>query len=214
VARGSAFRQFKGDQVNLKQIAKSRGGRIAMVAIPVGIASAIVVGGVAQGAVPVSFSISGTSFTMAGSELNGSDFSQYGGVAKLQSGKEEPVAIANIGTAQITDLCQAVIQDTPLGKVGLVITAGDAGTPVKASNLQIGMTDLKGDATFTNIRIGADASTVITDAKGSAGDFGQDSQGINLQNFSQVAYSTTASTLQLTNMHMKVTTDGSGCPAQ
>ena len=185
-----------------------------MVAIPVGIASAIVVGGVAQGAVPVSFSISGTSFTMAGSALNGSDFSQYGGVAKLQSGKEEPVAIANIGSATITDLCQAVIQSTPLGKVGLVITAGDAGTPVKASNLQIGMTDLKGDATFTNIRIGADASTVITDAKGSAGDFGQDSQGILLKNFSQTAYSTTASTLQLTNMHMKVTTDGSGCPAQ
>jgi hypothetical protein len=199
--------------VNLKKIAKSRGGRIAMVAIPVGIVSAVVIGGVAQGAVPVSFSISGTSFTMAGSALNGSDFSQYGGVAKMQDGKEEPVAIANIGTATITNLCQSVVQDTPLGKVGLIITAGDAGTPVKASNLQIGMTDLKGDATFTNIRIGTDAASVITDAKGSAGDFGQDAQGINLQNFSQVAYSTTASTLQLTNMHLKVVTDGSGCPA-
>lgn len=199
--------------MNLKQVAKSRGGRIAMVAIPVGVASALVMGGVAQGAVPVSFSISGTSFTMAGSELDGSQFSQYGGVAKLQSGKEEPVAIANIGTATIANLCQSVVQNTPLGKVGLVITAGQNGTPVKASNLQIGMTDLQGDATFTNIRIGADASTVITGAKGSAGDFAQDSQGIVLKNFSQVAYSTTASTLQLTGMHLRIVTDGSGCPA-
>lgn len=198
--------------MNFKRIVNSRGGRIAMVAVPVGVVAACLMGGVAQGAVPVSFSISGTSFTMAGSELDGTSFSQYGGVAKLQDGKEQPVAIANIGTASISNLCQSVVQDTPLGKVGLVITAG-ANSPVQAKDLQIGMTDLQGDAVFTNIRIGADASTVITDAKGSAGDFAQDSQGITLKNFSQVAYSTTAGTLALTGMHLKVVTDGSGCPA-
>jgi hypothetical protein len=199
--------------MNFKSIVNSRGGRIAMVAVPVGIVAACVMGGVAQGAVPVSFSISGTSFTMAGTELDGTSFSQYGGVAKLQDGKEQPVAIANIGTATISNLCQAVVQDTPLGKVGLVITAGGGDNPVTAKDLQIGMTDLQGDAVFTNIRIGADASTVVTDSKGSAGDFAQDSQGITLKNFSQVAYSTTAGTLALPGMHLKLTTDGSGCPA-
>jgi hypothetical protein len=199
--------------MNFKSIVNSRGGRIAMVAVPVGIVAAVMVGGVAQGAVPVSFSISGTSFTMGGSELDGTSFSQYGGVAKLQDGKQQPVAIANIGSATISNLCQAVVQDTPLGKVGLVITAGDGSTPVTAKDLQIGMTDLKGDAVFSNIRIGADASTVVTNAKGSAGDFAQDSQGITLKNFSQVAYSTTAGTLALPGMHLKITTDGSGCPA-
>ncbi|GAA4180084.1 DUF6230 family protein [Gryllotalpicola koreensis] len=199
--------------MNFKSIVNSRGGRIAMVAVPVGIVAAVMVGGVAQGAVPVSFSISGTSFTMGGSELDGTSFSQYGGVAKLQDGKEQPVAIANIGSATISNLCQAVVQDTPLGKVGLVITAGEGGDPVTAKDLQIGMTDLKGDAVFSNIRIGADASTVVTNAKGSAGDFAQDSQGITLKNFSQVAYSTTAGTLALPGMHLKITTDGSGCPA-
>lgn len=192
-------------------MAKSRGGRIAMVAIPVGIASALVMGGVAQGAVPVSFSISGTSFTMGGTELDGTQFSQYGGVAKMQSGKEVPVAIANIGNATIANLCQSVVQDTPLGKVGLVITAGENGDPVKATNLQIGMTDLQGDAIFHNVRIGTDAGSVVTAAKGSPGDFAQDADGITLKNFSQVAYSTTAGTLALTGMHLKVVTDGSGC---
>jgi hypothetical protein len=199
--------------MNFKGIVKSRGGRIAMVAVPVGLATAVVMGGVAQGAVPVSFSISGQSFTMGGTELDGQQFSQYGGVAKLQDGKQVPVAIANIGSATIANLCQSVVTDSPLGKVGLVITAGDkAGNPVKAQNLQIGMTDLKGDAVFNNIRIGTDAASVVTSAKGSAGDFAQDSEGITLKNFSQVAYSTTAGTLALSDMHLKVVTDGSGCP--
>jgi hypothetical protein len=197
--------------MNLKRIVTSRGGRIALVAVPVGVVAAVVMGGVAQGAVPVSFSISGTSFTMAGTELDGQQFSQYAGVAKLKDGKEVPVAIANIGDAKISELCQSVVTDSPLGKVGLVITAGQNGDPVTATDLQIGMTDLTGDAVFHNVRIGSDAATVVTDAKGSAGDFAQDADGITLKNFSQVAYSTTAGTLALTGMHMKVVTDGSGC---
>jgi len=196
--------------MKFRDLVKSRGGRIALVAVPVGIVSAVVLGGVAQGAVPVSFSISGTSFTMAGSELDGTSFSQYGGVAKLQDGKQVPVAIANIGDAKIANLCQAVQTDTPLGKVGLVITAGQK-TPVTAKDLQIGMTDLSGDAVFTNVRIGTDAASVVTSAKGTGGDFAQDSDAIQLKNFSQVAYSTTAGTLALTGMKMKVVTDGSGC---
>ncbi|HEY0249669.1 MAG TPA: DUF6230 family protein [Gryllotalpicola sp.] len=197
--------------MKLSGIVKSRGGRIAMVAVPVGIAAALVMGGVAQGAVPVSFAVSGTSFTMAGTELDGQQFSQYGGVAKLKSGTELPVAIANIGDAKISNLCQSVVTDSPLGKIGLVIRAG-ASSPVTATNLQIGMTDLDGDAIFHNVRIGTDAASVVTAAKGSAGDFAQDADGITLKNFSQTAYSTTAGTLALTGMKMSVVSgDDASC---
>ncbi|WP_022881401.1 DUF6230 family protein [Gryllotalpicola ginsengisoli] len=196
--------------MKLSKMTRSRGGRIALAGIPVGIVAAVLMGGVAQGAVPVSFSISGTSFTMAGTELDGTSFSQYGGIAKMKDGKETPVAIANIGHATIANLCQAVQTDSPLGKVGIVITAGQD-KPVEATDLQIGMTDLQGNAVFKNVRIGTDAASVVTDAKGSAGDFAQDSDGITLTDFKQVAYSTTAATLALTGMHMKVVTDGSGC---
>lgn len=192
-------------------ILKSRGGRVALAVIPVGVVSAVLLGGVAQGAVPVSFLVSGTSFTMAGSQLAGQQFSQYGGVAKLEDGTELPVAIANIGDAEITDLCQEIVTDTPLGKVGMVITAGRGDTPVTATNLQIGMTELAGDAVFDNVRIGTDAAQVLTSAKGSGGDFAMDSDGITLKDFSQVAYTTTAGTLALTGMELKVVTDGSGC---
>ncbi|MER7796752.1 DUF6230 family protein [Microbacterium sp. NPDC096154] len=197
--------------MKIKDIVKSRGGRAAVVAIPVGIVSAVLMGGVAQGAVPVSFSVSGTSFTMAGSQLLGEQFSQYGGYAKLEDGTEIPVAIANIGDAKIADLCQEIVTDTPLGKVGMVITAGKGGNPVTATNLQIGMTNLAGDAVFSNVRIGTDAGQVVTSAKGSGGDFAMDSDAITLTDFSQVAYTTTAGTLALTGMELKVVTDGSGC---
>lgn len=190
-------------------ILKTRGGRIAAVALPVGIVSASLLGGVAQGAVPVSFAVSGTSFTMGGSQLAGAQFSQYGGVAQLEDGTEKPVAIANIGEATISDLCQEIVMETPLGEVAMVITAGQGDSPVSANNLQIGMTDLAGDAVFGNVRIGTDASQVLTSAKGSAGDFAMDSDEITLTNFSQTAYTTTAGTLALTGMELAVVTDGS-----
>ena len=72
------------------------------------------------------------------------------------------------------------------------------------------MTDLKGDAQFTNIRIGVDASTVNTTAKGSAGDFAQDSDGIKISGLQQTAWSTTAAVFTLNGMHVKLT-DGTEC---
>jgi hypothetical protein len=121
------------------------------------------------------------------------------------------VAIANIKSASLSDLCQSVVTDTPLGKVGLLITAGGGGTPATASDLQIGMTDLKGDATFGNIRIGVDASTVNTDAKGEAGGFAQDSDTINIKGLQQVAWSTQASIFTLNGMHVQITDGTTGC---
>ena len=72
------------------------------------------------------------------------------------------------------------------------------------------MTDLKGDSTFDNIRIGVDASTVNTAAKGDAGDFAQDASGIHISHLQQQSWSTTASVFNLTGMHVQVT-DGTTC---
>ncbi len=91
-----------------------------------------------------------------------------------------------------------------------MITAGGGGKPAEATGLQIGMTDLKGDAQFTNIRIGVDASTVNTTAKGSAGDFAQDSDGIKIAGLQQTAWSTTAAVFTLNGMHVQLT-NGTEC---
>src|SRR5690606_16046184 len=119
------------------------------------------------------------------SQLEGTGFSQYAGVATDSEGVEHTVAIANIESATLTDLCQSVVSETPLGTVGVLIKAGGGDTPATASDLQIGMTGLKGDASFSNIRIGVDASTVKTEPKGTAGDFAQDSDTISIAGLQQ-----------------------------
>ncbi|PRB07947.1 DUF6230 family protein [Microbacterium sp. MYb64] len=199
----------KSDRV--RKLGSSHAGRIALVAIPAGVVAAALMGGVAQGAVPVSFAVSGSQFQIGASQLEGSGFSQYAGVAKDTEGKEHTVAIANIKSATLTDLCQSVITDTPLGKVGVLIKAGGNGNPASASDLQIGMTGLKGDASFGAIRIGVDASTVNTDAKGSAGDFAQDADTVSIKNLQQTAWSTQASVFTLTGMTLELTDGSQGC---
>ncbi len=196
--------------MKFRTLTRSRLGRATLAAVPVAAASALLLGGVAQGAVPVSFAVSGSQFQISASKLDGTGFSQYAGVTKDTEGGEHAVAIANIKQATLSDLCQSVVTDTPLGKVGVLITAGGGKNTASASDLQIGMTGLKGDSSFTNIRIGVDASTVNTEAKGSAGDFAQDADGITIDGLQQTAWSTQASVFTLTGMKLELT-DGETC---
>ena len=193
----------------IRRLVSSHAGRIAMVAIPTGGVSAMLMGGVAQGAVPVSFAISGTQFKISSTELDGTGFSQYSGVAKDAEGAKHSVVTANIKNASLENLCQSAVQETPLGKVGILIKAGGKGEPATAKDLQIGMTGLEGDASFKNIRIGVDASDVNTKEKGSKGDFSQDADTVNIKDLKQDSWSTTASVFTLKDMSLKLT-DGSG----
>ena len=193
------------------KLTSSHAGRIVIAAVPVAVVSTVLLGGVAQGAVPVSFAISGSQFQISASQLEGTSFSQYAGVANDTDGNPHQVAIANIGSATLADLCQSVVSETPMGTVGIMITAGGGGNPASASDLQIGMTDLKGDSSFGNIRIGVDASTVNTAAKGTAGEFAQDSDTISISNLQQTAWSTQASVFTLTGMHVELTDGTKTC---
>ena len=106
-----------------------------------------------------------------------------------------------------SDLCQSVAQPTPIGTIVLKLTAGDGGTPAHADHLLIDMTQLSGDATFSNINIGQDASTLDADnfsTHGAAGGFGQQASHVTITGLQQVAYSTTASTFKLTGMSLKL----------
>jgi len=196
--------------MKFRSLTGSRLGRVAITAVPVGVAASLVMAGVANGAVPVSFAVSGSQFKIAASSLDGSGFSQYAGVAAEKNGTPHPVAISNIGTASLSDLCQSVVTDTPLGKLGMLISAGGGGKPATASDLQIGLTDLQGDATFGNIRIGVDASTVKTPAKGEAGGFAQDADTIKIAGLKQTAWSTQAGVFTLNGLHLQLT-NGKEC---
>jgi len=186
--------------------------RFAAAVIPAGIAVGALMTGVANGAVPVALNVSGQTFKVSADTLDGTGFAQYGAVTVTKDGKPIPVAASGIKSATLANLCQSVtVPGTPLT---LVIRAGRGGTPASADNLIIGMSSLSGDATFTNIDIGQDASTLTKGgdgAHGEAGMFGQQADHVTITGLQQIAYSTHAGTFRLNGLDLHVSFTGEQC---
>ncbi len=186
-------------------VGRTRWRRFAAVAIPAGVIAAGLFAGVAAGAVPVMLDVSGQQFKVSADQLDGDGFAQYPGVVVKTDGTQIPVAASAIDSADLSNLCQSVsIPGTP---VVLVIRAGRGGTPAHADDLLIGLNELGGDATFTNIDIGKDAGKL----GGSAGDFGQRADHVTIDNLRQTAYSTHAGTFKLTGLNLSINLRGQEC---
>jgi hypothetical protein len=176
--------------------------RFGAVMVPATAAAAVLIALTARGAVAASFSVSGQQFTVTASRLTGTGFEQFGSSYKEPSGKAQPVAVSVIRNATLSNLCQSV---KVLGMT-LRITAGGGSTPVTASNLVVGATDLSGNATFQNISVGQDAGSLsqVPGETGQAGTFGQQASSVSISGVHQVAWSTTAGTFRLPGFHLQV----------
>ena len=84
----------------------------------------------------------------------------------------------------------------------LTINAGEGKEPARAKDLLIAMDSLDGNATFTNIQIGRDATDLNPTAQ--AGSFGQNSDHVTITNLQQVSRYTTAATFNLVGLRLKV----------
>ncbi len=191
---------------------RTRWRRFAAVMVPSAVAVGAIVFGMANGAIAASFAVSGSSFKVSASSLDGTGFVQYGGLAQEKSGAIHPVAVAGIPSATITNLCQSVV--VPGTPFSVILRAGGNGTPATATNLMFDLTSLKADASFTNINIGQDASTLSAagpDAHGQAGGFGQQASHITLTNVQQVAWSASAGTFNLSGLDLQVSLTGAQC---
>jgi hypothetical protein len=167
--------------------------------------------GMANGAIAASFAVSGSTFKVSADELVGTGFVQYGGVARDKAGNIHPVAVSGIKSATLKNLCQSVV--VPGTPISLVIRAGQ-NTPASATDLLIDMTQLSGDATFENINIGQDASTLNkgpANAVGDAGGFGQQADKVTITGLRQVAWSTSAGTFTLNGLDLHVSLSGEQC---
>jgi Family of unknown function (DUF6230) len=181
---------------------KVRWRRFAVIMLPAVIVAAVLVTLTAKGAVAASFSVSGQQFTVTASQLNGTGFEQFGSAYKEPNGQSTPVAVSVIRNATLSNMCQSV---KVLG-VTLRITAGGGSTPVTASNLVVGATDLSGNATFQNISVGQDAGRLnqVPGQAGQPGTFGQQASSVSISDVHQVAWSTTAGTFKLPGFHLQV----------
>jgi len=187
--------------------------RLGIVMVPTVVAAGALTVLMANGAIAVSFAISGQTAQLKVGQLQGNGFAQYGGVDKEANGTEVPVAVSAFKTATISNgLCQSVATDLgPLGTYTLTLSASGA----TASDLIIDMQSLNADtADFNNMNIGQDASTIDNSAQGAVGQaglFGQTADSATLTNVEQVANATSAGTFDLQNMGLSIAKSSTGC---
>ncbi|GAB3746636.1 DUF6230 family protein [Nocardiopsis nanhaiensis] len=186
--------------------------RLALFSIPAGAAIGGILVAMASGALAASFSISGQQFKISADEMTGEGFAQFGWINATVRDEPVPVATAGINEAEIVSLCQSVLTtEFPLvGPVSLMLTAGDAGTPVQASDLVIDMEQMDGNAEFTNMEIGRDASTLdkgpdgFGEGRGHTDLFGMQSDTIYVEDLEQTARAASAGTFNLHNLSLGV----------
>src|SRR5581483_6236981 len=88
----------------------------------------------AQGALAVSFSISGMPFVVTSSQVYGAGFEQFAALDSttdknpIDPGDQKVLIVSAIGSANLTDLCQSI----DLGGTYIKLTAGGKGTPIHA----------------------------------------------------------------------------------
>ncbi len=186
---------------------RTRWRRFAVALVPaLGVAGLLVVL-TAQSLLAVSFSLSGTPFVVTARELRGQGFEQFGvldhSVLNVLPGHANQIVLtANaIRSATLTDLCQSVT----LFGLTLRITAGTGGRPVQATGLVVDADRLSGNARFTRIRIGQDASTLnqVPGVRGPVGGFGEQAATVTIGDLFQHAYATTAGTFTLPDFSLR-----------
>ncbi|MGW3916188.1 DUF6230 family protein, partial [Streptomyces sp. NPDC005070] len=182
--------------------------RAAVMAIPATAVAAGLMIATAEGALGVQFAISGMPFTVTATELNGTGFEQFGGLDNMaedspnagDTGGQVLIVTSAIKNATLDHLCQSV----DLGGTNLLITAGSGSDKVQATNLTTDSTELSGNASFNNIEIGNDASTLDkAGVQGPKGVFSQQADTVRIANLRQTNYATTAAVFKLPGLKLR-----------
>ncbi|MEU7039621.1 DUF6230 family protein [Streptomyces varsoviensis] len=163
-------------------------------------------------AVPVTFAVSGSTFQVAAAHLAGKDAVQFASFATDAAGKRRPVAVAGIGSARISHLCQSSVAHTPFGSVTLTIRSGEE-HPVKAENLVIDLKRLDGDLRFGRVQMGRDAGSLdaVEGVRGDRGTYGQQARTLDIDRMRLRAWSLTAGTFSLRGASMAISPGDHSC---
>jgi hypothetical protein len=189
--------------------------RFAAAMLTTGTVAAALIALTAQGVLAANFSISGMPFTVTADKIQGEGLEQFAALDEMapgspnegDTGGQVVVIVSAIREAKLTNLCQSI----DMGGMFLRITAGDNGTDVTASNLVVDSDLVSGDASFADIEIGRDASTMdrVPDVSGNIGVFGQQARTVTIENLRQNNYATTASSFKLP--HLRIAFGQEGC---
>ena len=210
--------QCPEDHVHPVQFGQTRWRRFAVLFGLSAAAAGGLIAMMSSGALAASFSVSGQQFQVSADKLVATGFVQYGAVdARTEPGSDsqtpEPVAVAAMKTATLTNLCQSVVTDLgDFGSVTLKINAGTGKDPVTAKNMVVDMSNLDGNAKFQDMEIGRDAATLDKGptndpaeiAQRREGFFSQQADKVTITNLKQVAWATTAGEFNLTGLSLRL----------
>jgi hypothetical protein len=187
--------------------------RFAAVIVPTTALAGVLAMMMQQGALAASFTVSGERFKLSATELDGRGFSQFSSEVADVNGKQHPVAVSAVKHATVTGLCQSVKTKLAGQSMTLTLRAGTPRQKVVATNLVVDAEQLDGNAVFTNVEIGNDASKVTKGgpAKGEAGMFGQQADRVVITNLRQTAWSASAGTFRLPGLKLRLTRNGPEC---
>lgn len=180
--------------------------RFALVFVPALAVASVLVGATAEGAIGASFVVSGDTFKVSADTLQGQGFVQYGSTVENKKGQKIPVAVSGIRKATLTNMCQTVLVKSPVGAVTIRITMRHGQGPVTAENMIVDATQIEGNAVFTKLEAGRDASALdqLPDGQGASGMFGQQAAGITIKDFRQVSWAVNAATFKLPGLKLAV----------
>lgn len=188
--------------------------RFAAALLVNGVAAAALVTLTANGVLAAQFSISGLPFTVTADRLEGNGFEQFAALDTMvpgspnegETGGQVVVMVSAVREAELTNLCQSI----NMGGMYMKLTAGDNGTPVRANNLVVDSDLIEGNASFTSIDIGQDASTLdqVPGVVGNIGVFGQQARTVVIEDLRQNNYATTAAAFRLPHLRMAFSQEG------
>ena len=191
---------------------RTRWGRFAVTLGSGLVGAAVLVLGMAQGAIAASFAVSGVSFKVSADKLVGDGFVQLVGVDQ-GAGAAHPVAVSGFRSAVLDNFCQSVLlRSVPVvGDITLVmVSAGPGG--MAATDLVIGVAGLSGDLTLVNPQLGVDAARLDKGpVKGAAGSFGLQADRATIVGLRQTSWSTSAHTIRLKNLDLSLRKGDKGC---
>ncbi|GAA2268228.1 hypothetical protein GCM10010145_48470 [Streptomyces ruber] len=115
------------------------------------------------------------------------------------------VAVAAIGRATLTDVCQSSVTRTPFGALTLVIRSG-RGTPVEATGMVIDLQQVTGDLRFGQVQMGRDAATLDASppTHGAPGAYGQQAKTFGITRMRMDAWSLAAGSFSLRDASMSI----------
>ncbi|HLU96445.1 MAG TPA: DUF6230 family protein [Thermobifida alba] len=179
--------------------------RFAYVALPGLAAAGILTAATTQGLLAASFAVSGDHFKISATQLDGTGFAQYGDVATSVDDTSRPVGLSIIEQAELSDMCMSALVDLPIGTATVLIHAGED-TPVTATNMVVDVEQLEGNASFSAIEIGRDASTLnkVSGPQGEPGGFALQSDTVVIDDLTMVAWAVNSGTLRLSGLKLNV----------